>query len=251
MTMRFLSPVAVAVRGIALVATAACGADVAKGTDATNADVRAKIAARLDIKLEDIKPSPVPGLYEVASGSDVGYVSEDGRFYIDGDLYDMESQANLTEERRAAGRGALLKAVRDADTVVFAGKDHKYTLDVFTDMDCGYCRKLHSEIAELNRLGVRVRYLMYPRGGPGSSSWKKAEAVMCSANRNDALTRAKRGEEITAKPCANPVAAQYALGRDLGIRGTPGIFTEQGDYITGYLPAAKLVERLKALQDKS
>jgi thiol:disulfide interchange protein DsbC len=248
--MRFPLLAATAVLGVALVAASACGADVAKTADAAKTDIRATIAKRLDIKLEDIKPSPVPGLYEVASAGEVGYVSEDGRFYIDGDVYDMESHANLTEDRRSAGRAALLKGVRDEDVVVFAPRDYQYTIDVFTDMDCTYCRKLHSEIQELNRLGVRVRYLMYPRAGPGSVSWKKAEAVMCSADRNDALTRAKRGEEITAKPCTNPVAKEYELGRDLGIRGTPGIFTEQGDYITGYLPAAKLVEHLKELQDK-
>jgi thiol:disulfide interchange protein DsbC len=248
--MRFSSLAATAALGVALVAASACGADAGKTTDAAKGDVRATIAKRLDIKVEDVRPSPVPGLYEVVSGGEVGYVSEDGRFYIDGDVYDMESHANLTEDRRSASRAELLKGIRDEDAVVFAPADYKYTIDVFTDMDCTYCRKLHSEMPELNRLGVRVRYLMYPRNGPGSVSWKKAEAVMCSADRKDALTRAKRGEEVTAKPCDNPVAKEYALGRELGIRGTPGIFTEQGDYITGYMPAARLVEHLKSLQDK-
>ena len=242
--MRFLSLAATAVFGTALVAAAATGAEPAK------ADTRAKIAERLDVKPEDVKPSPVPGLYEVVSGTEIGYVSEDGRFYIDGDVYDMESRANLTEGKRTASRASLLKAVRDQDTIVFAAGDYKYTIDVFTDVDCTYCRKLHSDMPELNRLGVRVRYFMFPRGGPGSPSWKKAEAVMCSADRNDALTRAKRGEEIQAKSCASPVARQYELGRDLGIRGTPGIYTETGEYIAGYLPAARLVEHLKSLGGK-
>jgi thiol:disulfide interchange protein DsbC len=249
--MRFPSLAATVVLGVALMAASACGADAAKTTAAPGADVRAAIAKRLDIKVEDIRPSPVPGLYEVSSAGEVGYVSEDGRFYIDGDVYDMESHANLTEDRRSAHRAELLKGIRDEDVIVFAPKDYKYTIDVFTDTDCPYCRKLHAEVPELNRLGVRVRYLMYPRAGPGSDAWKKAEAVMCSTDRNDALTRAKRGEAITAKSCNNPVARQYELGRDLGIRGTPGIFTEQGDYITGYMPAARLVEHLKALLDKS
>jgi thiol:disulfide interchange protein DsbC len=239
--MRFLSSAAALVAGVALIATSACGADTASN------DVRAQIAKRLDVKPEDIRPSPVPGLLEVVSGSEIGYVSEDGRFYVDGDVFDMETRANLTENRRATGRVALLKGVRDQDAIVFAPKDYKYTIDVFTDVDCTFCRKLHSEIAELNRLGIRVRYLMWPRGGPGSAAWKKAEAVMCSADRNDALTRAKRGEEIPARECANPVASQYELGRALGIHGTPGIFTEQGNYIAGYLPAERLLEHLKDL----
>lgn len=219
--------------------------------DVPREDVRAKIAERLDVKPEDIRPSPVPGLFEVVSGSDVGYVSADGRFYVDGDVFDMETRANLTEERRKVGRAALLKGVRDEDTIVFAPKGYKYTVNVFTDVDCGYCRKLHAEITELNRLGIKVRYLMYPRNGPGSEAWTKAEAVWCSANRNDALTRAKRGEVVTAKACDAPVARQFELGRELGIRGTPGIITDRGDYIAGYMPAQRLAEHLKSLAEKS
>lgn len=219
--------------------------------DVPREDVRAKIAERLDVKPEDIRPSPVPGLFEVVSGSDVGYVSADGRFYVDGDVFDMETRANLTEERRKLGRAALLKGVRDEDTIVFAPKGYKYTVNVFTDVDCGYCRKLHAEITELNRLGIKVRYLMYPRNGPGSEAWTKAEAVWCSANRNDALTRAKRGEVVTAKACDAPVARQFELGRELGIRGTPGIITDRGDYVAGYMPAQRLAEHLKSLAEKS
>jgi thiol:disulfide interchange protein DsbC len=115
---------------------------------------------------------------------------------------------------------------------------------VFTDVNCVHCRRLHSEIAELNRLGIRVRYLMYPRGGPGTEAWKQAEAVWCSADRRDALTRAKRGEEIEAKRCETPVAAQYQLGRDIGVTGTPGIVTDTGEFIAGYASAAHLAEYL-------
>jgi thiol:disulfide interchange protein DsbC len=233
----------------AAIATALNAGD-ASSAEAATTDPRARIAEKLEVKPGDVKPSPVPGLFEVVSGTEVGYVSEDGRFYIDGDVYEMESRVNLTEARRQTGRVAVLKGVRDQDAIVFSPKGYKYTLNVFTDIDCGYCRKLHAEVPELNRLGVRVRYLMYPRNGPGTEAWKKAEAVWCSADRNDALTRAKLGEAVQARTCANPVADQYALGRELGIRGTPGIITDQGDLIAGYMPAARLVERLKTLQGK-
>lgn len=226
-------------------------AAVAAAANAPSTDVRAAIAERLDVKPEDIRPSPVPGLFEVVSGTEVGYVSADGRFYIDGDVFDMATRANLTEERRRSGRAALLKGIHDEDTIVFAPKGYKYTVNVFTDVDCGYCRKLHAEITELNRLGVKVRYLMYPRNGPGTEAWKKAEAVWCSDNRNDALTRAKRGEAVSARACDTPVATQYALGQEVGIRGTPGIVTDRGDYIAGYMPAPRLVEHLKSLADKN
>jgi thiol:disulfide interchange protein DsbC len=208
-------------------------------------DVRAQIAKRLEIKVEDVRPSPIAGLYEVRSGTDVGYVSTDGRFYVDGDVFDMASKHNLTEDVRKKGRLALLAGVRDQDAIVFAPKSGaQHTVTVFTDVDCVHCRRMHSEIGELNRLGVRVRYLMFPRGGPGSDSWQKAQSVWCSADRRDALTRAKKGEKIAAGRCESPVAAQYELGRELGITGTPGIVTDSGEYLAGYANAAYLAAYL-------
>jgi thiol:disulfide interchange protein DsbC len=121
---------------------------------------------------------------------------------------------------------------------------------VFTDVDCGYCRKLHSQIAEYNRLGIRVRYAFYPRTGPGTESWHKAEAVWCSVDRQAALTLAKAGKEVPAKPTCGttPVAHTYELGQELGMRGTPGIFTEHGDYIAGYFAPDRLLQKLKELE---
>ena len=249
--MRLTSLAMVAVIGLTLLSTSACGADTGKAAAKPNeAEVKAAVAERLGIKVEDIQPSPVPGLYEVVSGTDVGYVSADGRFYVDGDVFDMQTRRNLTDQRRKEGRVALLKGIQDSDTIVFAPKDAKYTLDVFTDVDCTYCRKLHSQIDQFNSLGIKVRYLMFPRSGPGSPAWQQAQAVWCSADRRDALTRAKRGEHIEAKTCKDSVAKQYALGEELGVRGTPGIFTEDGEYIAGYMPPAQLLQHLKSLDDK-
>lgn len=217
----------------------------ASGQPPARTDVRAEIARRLEVNIEDVKPSPVAGLYEIRSGAEVGYVSTDGRFYVDGDVFDMQSKKNLTESRRQEGRLGLLAKVPDADTIVFGpAGTAKHTLTVFTDVDCTYCRRLHQEIGEFNRLGIRVRYLLYPRGGPGTEAWKKAEAVWCSPDRKDALTRAKRGEALKAGRCETPVAAHYALGQQMGIRGTPGIITDAGEYLAGYLPAAQMVEYL-------
>jgi thiol:disulfide interchange protein DsbC len=208
-------------------------------------DVRAQIAKRLEIKAEDVRPSPIEGLYEVRSGAEVGYVSTDGKYYVDGDIFEMASKQNLTEDARRKGRLAVLAGVKDEDAIIFAPKGAaKHTVTVFTDVDCVYCRKMHSEIAELNRLGIRVRYLMFPRGGPGSDSWNKAESVWCSADRKAALTRAKKGEKVTARDCETPVAAQYELGRRIGVSGTPGIFTESGEYLAGYASAAYLAAYL-------
>jgi len=117
---------------------------------------------------------------------------------------------------------------------------------VFTDVDCGYCRKLHSQMSELNELGIRVRYLAYPRSGPDTPSWEKAEAVWCAKDRKDAITRAKKGEKIERDAACKdtPVAADYELGEEMGVRGTPAIITETGEYLGGYLPPPQLAKYL-------
>ena len=226
-----------------------CATGLAWPLAATAADTRAEIARKLDIRVEDVRPGPVPGLFEVSSGAEVAYVSTDGRFYIQGDVYDLDSRENLTERRRTGVRASLLAAFPDEDTVVFGPADAKHTVDVFTDIDCGYCRRLHSEIAEINRRGLRVRYLMYPRSGPGTDSWRKAEAVLCAKDRRDALTRAKRGETLPKPACkTDAVKRSFELGREVGISGTPGILTDSGELIAGYLPAEALAERVRQLK---
>jgi thiol:disulfide interchange protein DsbC len=201
-------------------------------------------------KVEDLRPSPIPGIYEFAQGADISYLTADGKFFLDGNLYDMGTRENLTEGLRTKARIAMINAVPESQMLIFSPKNPVYTITVFTDVDCAYCRKLHSEMAELNRLGVRVRYMFYPRTGPNTESWRKAEAVWCAADRNDALTRAKAGGPVdTNKSCGpNPVAREYALGQSIGVRGTPAIVTESGDYINGYMPPHDLVEQIKELQ---
>jgi thiol:disulfide interchange protein DsbC len=201
-------------------------------------------------KLEDLRPSPIPGIYELSQGADVSYLTADGKYFLDGNLYDMSTRQNLTEELRNKARIAMINSVPESQMLIFSPKNPLYTITVFTDVDCQYCRKLHSQMAELNKLGVRVRYLFYPRTGPNSESWHKAEAVWCSADRNAALTRAKAGGVLdTSKTCGpTPVAQEYALGQSIGVRGTPAIVTENGGYINGYLPPHDLVEEIKELQ---
>jgi thiol:disulfide interchange protein DsbC len=201
-------------------------------------------------KIEDLRPSPISGIYEFAQGADVSYITADGKYFIDGNLYDMKSRENLTEDLRTHARLALISAVPESEMLIFSPPNPKYTITVFTDVDCAYCRKLHSEMAELNRLGIRVRYMFYPRSGPGTESWKKAEVVWCSPNRNEALTRAKAGAALDMnKVCSpTPVKREYELGENIGVRGTPAIVTETGDYISGYMAPHELLAELKELQ---
>ncbi len=215
-------------------------------------DERAQIAKRIPgVRPEDLRPSPIPGLYELIRGAEVAYVSVDGRYAIDGDLVDLTSDSNLTEQRRREVRAKLIGAIPESEMVVFGPPDPKYTVTVFTDVDCAYCRALHSQIAEYNRLGISVRYLFYPRTGPHTESWTKAEEVWCSKDRKAALTRAKRGITLSAKPCPNnPVARDYALGRDFDLQGTPAIVLASGELLGGYLPPAQLAQRLQEAQGR-
>lgn len=213
-------------------------------------DPRAVIAGKFPgVKPEQVRPSPVAGVFEVEMGADTAYVSADGRFLFSGDLYDVDSRINLTETGRSTARSKALARLDERDMIVFGPAAAKHTITVFTDVECGYCRKLHGEIEQLTKLGVRVRYMAYPRAGPGTEDWEKMEAVWCAKDRNAAITKAKQGETVKSAKCgATPVAKQYELGEELGVRGTPAIFTMSGDYIGGYLPPKELLQQLDDLK---
>jgi len=212
-----------------------------------NADARVEVAGRIPgVRVEDLRATPVPGVYELTRGADIAYVSADGKYGFSGDLYELGSNNNLTEHHRRELRVKAIAAFPEREMVVFGPKDPKYTVTVFTDIDCPYCRRLHSQMGEYNRLGIRVRYLLYPRTGPNTTSWTKAQQVWCSANRNEALTRAKLGEELKNPPCANtPVARSYALGQQLALEGTPAIVMADGEMLPGYVPPDVLAKHLQ------
>jgi thiol:disulfide interchange protein DsbC len=233
-----------------LLATSVAAAEPAapaKAADQKSADatIRAALAKKFpDMKVDEVRSSPMAGIYEVVMGGEVAYISADGRFLIAGDMYEIDSRTNVTEAGRQKTRVQALSKLDEKDMIVFKPQKVKYTITVFTDVECGYCRKLHSEIAQLNDRGVQVRYLAYPRAGPGTEDWAKMEAVWCSTDRKKAITDAKAGKTVKAQQCATPVAKQYRLGEQLGVRGTPAIFTETGEYIGGYLAPDQMVSRL-------
>lgn len=201
------------------------------------------------VKVGSPRSTPVAGLYETMLDGVNGYVTADGRYFIVGDLYDVTNRRNLAEENRKSQRMAMLKEADAADAITFAPKRPQHTITVFTDVDCGYCRKLHDEIAQYNERGIAVRYLAYPRSGPGSDAWKKMEAVWCSKDHGAALTRAKRGESIERPPSCETksIANHYSLGERLGVQGTPMLVLEDGSIIGGYVPAQQLAARLNQL----
>jgi thiol:disulfide interchange protein DsbC len=207
-----------------------------------------ELAAQLNgVDADDITDSPLPGIYQVTVGSNVAYVSKDGKYLIQGELYDLDSSRNLTESTRAAKRVDLLANVDPESMIVFSPKDGevKHTVTIFTDIDCGYCRQFHREIEQVNALGIEVHYLFYPRTGPDTDSWTKADRVWCAADRNTALTRAKLGGNVPEQSCAStPVGEHFDLGHQVGVRGTPAVFAENGELLGGYLPPATLAQRL-------
>ncbi|HTT02701.1 MAG TPA: DsbC family protein [Steroidobacteraceae bacterium] len=221
----------------------------AHATDSTS-DPRAVIASKIPgTKVEDVHASPIPGVFELMRGTDAAYVSADGKYAIAGDLYDLASNDDLTDVQRRDVRLKLLGDIPESQMVIFGPKDARHTVTVFTDVDCAYCRKLHSQIADYNRLGIRVRYVFYPRSGPNTESWTKAEQVWCSSDRNDALTRAKRGEALKAKVCPNtPVAREYALGQKFNLQGTPAIVLANGDMLPGYVSPTELAQELRKVE---
>lgn len=197
-----------------------------------------------DVKVESVKPSQIKGLYEVAVGANIFYASEDGKYLIQGRLIDIESRTDLTEEKLGATRKQAIEKLGQDKMIVFKPKKSKYTVTVFTDIDCGYCRKLHSELDQYMAEGITIQYLFFPRAGKGSDSYDKAVSVWCSDDRKAALTAAKKGETPAAKTCDNPVDEHMQLGADFDVKGTPMIVTEKGNIYPGYLPAKQLAEAL-------
>jgi thiol:disulfide interchange protein DsbC len=210
-------------------------------------DPRAVIVSKIgDITLEDVRLSPISGVYEVTRGSEISYLTADGRYAFLGDLVDLDTDANISENRRRTIRARMLESIPESEMLVYSPKNPKYTVTVFTDIDCGYCRRLHSQMAEYNRLGIRVRYLFFPRSGPNTESWHKAESVWCSSNRNEALTKAKNGEAVKASKCPTAIIQRdYDLGQKLLVEGTPAIFLPSGQMLPGYAPPGQLLQFIK------
>jgi thiol:disulfide interchange protein DsbC len=225
-----------------LASAGACAADA----DAELEKVRTKVSTLFDsIEPQHVNKSPVDGWYTVQKGSIVAYISADGRYLLQGDLIDLDRQVNLSEESRTEARRELVAGLDDEESILFAPAEPRHSVTIFTDIDCTYCRKLHSQIDEYLEQGIAVRYVLYPRNGPASRAWTTSEDVWCARDRNRALTAAKLDREFETSKCdASMVTRHYSLGRDIGLTGTPAIVLEDGTLIGGYLPPAALSARI-------
>ncbi len=251
-----------------LIASALLGSIVMTGFAWADKNTQAATGSKAD-KVENIKKqlkvmfggeeadkvveSDYPGLYEVTLGTEVVYISEDTQFLIYGNLIDRKNKIDLTrraketaEKAYSVKRKAILDKQDQTATIDFKAKDEKYVLNVFTDIDCPYCAKLHNEVPALNKEGITVKYYLFPRAGLKSASYKKAVSSWCADDKQDALTKAKNRQSIPSKTCENPIAAQYKLGQEIGVTGTPALVTEKGTLIPGYMPANILISRLKS-----
>jgi thiol:disulfide interchange protein DsbC len=193
----------------------------------------------------EVTAAPVAGLYEAVIGTEVIYISADGRHFVAGNIFEAVSRRNLTDEKRDQLRIAALNAVDEGDMVVFAPEKSQYTINVFTDVDCGYCAKFHNEVPELNKAGVKVRYFAFPRAGVGSNTYNKMVSVWCAEDKQQAMTDAKARRKIKEAKCENPIAQQYELGQNIGITGTPALVLSNGELLPGYVPAKRLISFLQ------
>lgn len=204
------------------------------------------------IQIDRLTASPMPGFREAIVGGQVLYVSDDGKYLVQGSLFDMQEKRDLSQVGISVLRRDELAKVPNKDKIVFspAGKP-KHTVNVFTDIECGFCRKLHQDIAEYNRLGIEIQYLAFPRAGTASQDFRNMESVWCSADRRKALTDAKGGQAVAPKTCTNPVNMQYQIGQKIGLQGTPMIVTREGIALPGYLPPQAMLQTLDRLEAQS
>ncbi|NDY94959.1 DsbC family protein [Wenzhouxiangella limi] len=194
-----------------------------------------------------IAETPLPGIMEVRVGSDIIYMSDDGRYLFQGRVIDLETQQDLTDAAMADVRREQIDELERSEFVTFGEDDAEYEVLVFTDPDCGFCQRLHEKMDEYHEAGIRIHYLAFPRAGEGSQTYNKMVSVWCADDRQAAMDVAKSGGTPRAATCPNPVLEQYQLGQSLGVTGTPSMMTFDGDMIPGYVPPDQLRQRLETL----
>ena len=231
--------------GFINVATAA----EAKVDDATLKTLTAafkKIIPGAKIDAKSVAPAPIPNMYEVTVGPYVYYISKDGKYLFEGSLYDVATKKNLTQPRLLKARMSALNAIGEKNMIVFSPKKDKikHTITVFTDVDCPYCRLMHQQIGMYNKLGIKVRYMLFPRAPENTPTFNKAVSVWCSKDRNKAFTAAKSGKAIPKKSCVNPVKKSVQIGSAMGVTGTPSIISDDGHVIPGFVAPKELIKIL-------
>lgn len=200
----------------------------------------------IGLQVNEINDSKIAGLKEVISNRGIFYVSNDGQYLVAGRMFDMDNgMTNLTDKALAKLRLEGIKEFKDS-MIVFPAENEKHRITVFTDTTCGYCKKLHGQMDDYNKLGITVQYLGFPRGGLQSTSYDNLQNVWCAADQQGAMTAFKSGSSVSSKACATKVAQHYELGQAAGVTGTPAIILDDGSLIGGYKPPRALIKDLEA-----
>lgn len=240
---KFLLAAVACLAGAIGAAAAADAPAAARTPEQTVADAIHAIAPK--VKISAVEQAGLPGFYQVVADGRVIYVSTDGRYLIEGDVYDLKTGTSISEARTAMMVKAALDAVPASKRVIFAPADPKYRVVVFTDPDCPFCRKLHAHIQDFLKAGIAVEYLAFPRSGLYTPSYDKAVSVWCAKDPREALTRAMAGYDIPARTCDNPVAEEYTLGARIDLPGTPTVFSPDGHILGGYMTPDELLKKLQ------
>ena len=200
-----------------------------------------------DMHITSIAESVMPGVYEVVSGAQVYYLTPDGRYMLEGSIIDLEQRVDVSEQRRGSLQMSLINQIPEDQMLVFNNEagDAERSITVFTDTDCGFCQRLHQEIEAITEADIRVRYLLFPRAGIDSASSEELQSVWCADDQQQAMTIAKTGGRVPSATCANPIESHMAIAGQVGLRGTPLIYLDNGTKIPGYQPAAELIKLIE------
>lgn len=228
-----------------LILSVAVAAFVAQAAEAPKAqDVISTSFKSVGLAVTAVQETALTGMLQVTTDQGLFYASEDGQYLMQGTLYDIKNKKNLTESALGEQRKVALSKFAGTE-IEFKAKDEKFAVDVFTDITCGYCRKLHSQIQEYNDLGITVRYLAFPRGGLNSPGYNDMVSIWCAKDKQTALSDGKNGKDVKPESCASPVAEHYQFGQQVGVNGTPAIILPNGGMIPGYQPPAQLLAVLQ------
>jgi thiol:disulfide interchange protein DsbC len=238
---------ALCVSGLAL---NACAANDGAAAGPESAVRKAVMSLAPNISIDSIKPAPISGFYQVIASGQLVYVSADGKYLLNGDLLDLTSKKNISDEGWAEFRKAELAKVPESDRIVFAPANPRYRVTVFTDVNCAYCRALHEHVADFNKAGIALEYVAWPRegvtnpAGRNTDTYNEMVSVWCAADRKAALTLAKEGRKPKSATCTNPVKDEFNLGVRLGVSGTPTIIAEDGTMLGGYVTPEQMLQQL-------
>lgn len=194
-----------------------------------------------------IAESPLPGILQVRLGADIVYITDDARYLLQGRVLDLDTRQDLTDQAKSRIRRELVDEIDYDKLISYGPEDSEFEVIVFTDVDCGYCRRLHQQVGEYNDADIRISYAAFPRAGLGSETFTKMTSVWCSDDQQSAMDLAKGGGTPEPAECDAPVAEQYELGQSVGVTGTPALITPNGDLIPGYVPPKDLRARLEQL----